>query len=63
MREGNIESCKSACVLRLIITCSEVHVAHMHCKLYKLHQHSMYTLHVLLSFIKQLKTVASASRH
>ena len=32
-------------------------MAHMHCKLYKLHQHSMYTLHVLLSFITQLKAL------
>ena len=29
----------------------------MHCKVYKLHQHSMYTLHILLSFIKQLKVL------
>ena len=29
----------------------------MHCKVYKLHQHSMYTLHIPLSFIKQLKVL------
>ena len=29
----------------------------MHCKVYKLHQHSMYMLHIPLSFIKQLKVL------